>query len=104
MINNHPCSQRNETKRKEQDFCCSIIGPLFNRSNHKVVMTLMKYSLDLTDPWIPHYYNSNGNNKGQSTLLSRDLYKTWLAKENNEFKRLVSKGVNNNILQGWRCV
>ena len=77
---------------------------LFKRSNENILMSILKYSLDLSDPWIPHYYNKRNNQDRQSEHLTRNLYKAWLTEADNDIKKLLLNAPGIDILQGWRYV
>ena len=60
----------------------------------------MKYSLDLTNPWISRYYhNNNDGQTKQSNLTGRDLYRMWLDEEDNEVIRMFSSSEKFNALK-----
>ena len=52
----------------------------------------MKYSLDLSNPWIPQYFrNYTDDESKQNYETMRDLYKIWLAENNEELLKVFSK-------------
>ena len=97
-----PCKKISGTSNNEKSGCCPLQNQLFNRINMKMIMTLMKYSLDLSDPWIPQYYNYYQTPYKQTLQSSRNLYKKWLAEEENDLRNLVASGLNMDVLKGWR--
>ena len=63
-------------------------------------MSLMKYSLDLSNPWISRYYQGYGNDVSkQLGGDTRDLYKDWLAKGDDELLKLLLKDGKSNFLR-----
>ena len=60
----------------------------------------MKYSLDLSNPWISRYYQGDGNDASrQGVGAMRSLYKVWLAKGDDELLKTFSKDGDLNFLQ-----
>ena len=72
------------------------------RSDNEIIMSSMKHSLDLSDPWIPQYYNINITKFKQAGYISRNLYKYWLLEESNGVQKLLSNGFKLGSLQNWR--
>ena len=65
-------------------------------------MSLMKYSLDLSNPRISQYYYSYKDDKAKPTFgTMRDLYKVWLAESDNELLKLLSTNGELNFLAGF---
>ena len=65
-------------------------------------MSLMKYSLDLSTPWISQYYQGYGNDASKHTVGDkRALNKVWLAKEGGELLKMLSKDEDLNFLQSF---
>ena len=62
-----PCSMINAELVPEVQSCCKVLDGIFSRSNLPEIMSLMKYSLDLSNPWISQYFH-NFTDHG-STLL-----------------------------------
>ena len=55
-------------------------------------MTLMKYSLDMSNPWITKYYKeAQEDNDTQTFGDNRDIYKLWISQSDNEMLKLLSK-------------
>ena len=73
-----------------------------NRSNVEHILTLMKYSLDVSDPWIPQYYKTNISQDVHSIQPTCNLFKVWLLGERNSLRKLISSDVGLVNLQGWR--
>ena len=60
----------------------------------------MKYSLDLSNPWIPQYYHSYKDDESTQTFgAARDLYKVWLAERTDELLKLFATKDDLNFLQ-----
>ena len=84
-----PCSMIEAEPLPEVQSCCKVFDGLFRRSNMQQIMSLMKYSLDLSNPWISQYFNYH--TKDKSTLdrgSMRALYKIWFAKNHDELLEL----------------
>ena len=64
---------------------------MFQTKNTETIMSLMKHSLDLSNPWLTKYYGKEnvGRNK-QSLDDNRDIFKAWLANGGNEILNMFS--------------
>ena len=61
-------------------------------------MTLMKYSLDMSNPWVTQYHEgTQEDNDTQTFGDNRDMYKLWITKSDNEMLRLLSKNGHYNF-------
>ncbi len=69
---------------------------MFHRRNTDTIMTLMKYSLDLSNPWITQYYQAE-NDDMQTLQDNRNMYKLWVTGSENELIKLFSKKGQNNF-------
>ena len=68
---------------------------MFHRRNTDTIMTLMKYSLDLSNPWITQYYQAE-NDDMQTLQDNRNMYKLWVTGSENELIKLfLKKGQHN---------
>ena len=85
---NAPCHSTEQERFPEIQRCCLLFNEMFQRSNIEQIMTLMKFSLDLTSPWINKYYTSPKESQLSQRCEDqssdefhemRDLYKVWLA-------------------------
>ena len=64
------------------------------------IMLLMKYSLDLSNPWIPQYYQGYTSDASKQTIeAKRALYKVWLAEEDDELLKMLSTSGDPNLLR-----
>ena len=62
----------------------------------------MKYSLDLSNPWISQYYRSYKDDESKQTSgAMRYLYKVWLAEGNDELLKLFTTKDDLNFLQNF---
>jgi hypothetical protein len=60
----------------------------------------MKYSLDLSNPWVTQYYPTDKEGPDKQTLGdNRDIYKVWLGMTANEMLKLFSKNGRHNFLE-----
>ena len=72
---------------------------MFRRKNTEAIMTLMKYSLDLSIPWVTQYYSEEKDDQDAQTFEdNRDLYKVWLANGGNEMLNIFSKDQRQRFL------
>lgn len=92
------------TLSNKRHYRCLNLEQLFKRDNIKVIMSLMKYSLDMTDSWLPHFHNLKDKHDGLLTFETREMYKSWLAGKDNDLRKMISKDFGADIPQGWRCV
>ena len=68
-------------------------------------MSLMKYSLDLSNPWISQYYQGFGNYSSREIVgATRALYKVWLAKGDHELRKLFAKDGDLKFLRSFGYV
>ena len=65
-------------------------------------MTLMKYSLELSDPWISQYHGYNEHGGMETYKERKDLRRLWLTDDDNELRKLMLIGNTMDNLQGWR--
>ena len=93
-----PCLLIEQTGSQELNKCCRLVDGIFHGNNTEAIMTLMKYSLDTTSPWITQYYDKNREDNGSQTLGdNRDMYKLWLGNSDNEILKLFSKTGGHNF-------
>ena len=62
-----------------------LFDGIFQRTNTETIMSLMKYSLDLTHPWLTKYWGKEkiGPHK-QSFRDNRDIFEAWLDNSGND--------------------
>ena len=102
IATNRPCSSIDTDVLPEVKSCCRLFDDIFRRSNIQQIMSLMKYSLDLSNPWISQYYHNYEEDEDMQTLrTTRDLYKGWLAEGDDELLKLLSTNGEINFLQGF---
>ena len=82
--------------------CCQLFGPAFAGSNILQIMTLMKYSLELSDPWVSHYHDYNEDAGVGTYRKRRNFHRLWLADNENELRKRLLRSTNVDILRGWR--
>ena len=96
-----PCAIM-ESESPEIQSCCKLFDGIFRRSNIQQIMLLMKYSLDLSNPWTSQYYQGHEDNETKQTVgNTRDLYKVWPAEHDDELLKLFSTAGNLNFLQSF---
>ena len=94
-----PCHVMETDISAEVKQCCRVLNGMFNRNNTESIMTLMKYSLDLSHPWITKYYQTEKGDDKQTFGESRDMYKVWQSMTGNEMLDLFSKNGRHNFLE-----
>ena len=80
--------------------CCQ----LFEKTNIETIMSLMKYSLDLSNPWLTKYSaKENVERNNQALDENRDIFKVWLANGGNEMSNIFSTNGTHDFLHeyGW---
>ena len=93
-----PCSSFESESRNVQT-CCVLFDRLFRSENTRTIMSIMKYSLDLSNPWISRYYQQQKDGQERPKhIAARDLYRIWLAEEDNEMVRMISNSGEPNAL------
>ena len=95
-----PCSVIEEHVSLEGQKCCQLLNTVFHRRNTDKIMTLLKYSLDMSNPWITQYYKGEKEDK-QTLGDNRDMYKLWLTNRDNELINLFSKNGRDNFPQEY---
>ena len=97
-----PCSTSESEILEEIQSCCKVFDGIFRRSNIQQIMSLMKYSLDISNPWISQYFhNYTDAESTQSAGSMRDMYKIWLAENNDELLELFSSSDDLNFLRNF---
>ena len=87
-----PCSVTEEPFSPEIKHCCRVLNGMFHRNNTAMIITLMKYSLDLSSPWVTQYYQAEKERHDKLSIGdNRNLYKVWLTMTGNEILDLFSK-------------
>ena len=95
-----PCFATKENVSPEVKQCCQVLDGMFHRTNTATIMTLMKYSLEMSTPWITQYYRAENEGLNKQTLGdNRLMYKAWLATNGNEMLVLFATNGQNNLLQ-----
>ena len=73
-----------EQESTEIQECCRLFSKIYNNGNRKQIMGLMRYSLDLSTPWISQYYgNPNDQDMTLNSEVSRYMRKLWLTESND---------------------
>ena len=94
-----PCEEGKHESVEVQN-CCNLFSELFQSNNIKQIMALMKYSLELSNPWISHYYKNDDDQKFMKTsLINKYIYKAWLIEDDVALLNLFSKNENFDFLQ-----
>ena len=74
--------------------CCEMLAKTHRNTNFKQVMTLMKYSLDVSKPWVSQYHT-----KTLDSYVSRHLSKAWFAYNKDSIMKLFSNEQNMSFLK-----
>ena len=82
--------------------CCHLFGSAFQRSNLPNILTLMKYSLELSDPWISQYHSYNEHAGNKLFRERRELHRIWITDNDEELRKLIANVSTLDHLQGWR--
>ena len=93
-----PCTQEKDTAMG----CCQLFGSAFHRSNIPQILTLMKFSLELSDPWISQYYSSRDPGGLELFQKRRKLHQLWITDNDNELRKLMLNASTLQHLEGWR--
>jgi hypothetical protein len=94
-----PC-EKEEHESIEVRNCCNLFSELFQRNNIEQIMALMKYSLELSSPWIPHYYKNDGEQEiMKNSMINKYMYKAWLIEDDVSLLNLFSKNENFDFLK-----
>ena len=62
----------------------------------------MKYSLELSDPWISQYHSYREQAGQNSFWERRDLHRLWISDDNEELQTLMLNASTLDHLHGWR--
>ena len=82
--------------------CCQLFGSAFRQSNLPQILTLMKYSLELSDPWISQYQRYHEHGSMGVLRKRRELHRPWLTDDDNELRKLLLNSSTLGHLHGWR--
>ena len=84
--------------------CCQLFGSAFQRSNLPQILTLMKYSLELSDPWISQYHNYHEQAGVAQFRKRRELHRLWITDNDKELRKFMLKASTLDHLHGWRYI
>ena len=82
--------------------CCHLFGSAFRRSNLPQILTLMKYSLDLSDPSLNQYRRYREHGGMGLSWKRRELHRLWITDDNDQLRRLILNASTLEHLRGWR--
>ena len=100
-MNTVPC-QDIEKESAQVRNCCNMFSKSYKNANTKQIMALMKYSLDISNPWISQYLAKPKNKPfGNNRYISRQMSKSWFAKNNEELLKLFSRTQDMNFLNSF---
>ena len=95
-----PCSQEDVSQKDNN--CCRVLDEVFHRNNTGAIMTLMKYSLEMSNPWVTQYHKESDENSDMQTFGdNRDMHKLWLTSSGNEMLNFLSENGKNNFPQEY---
>ena len=92
-----PCT----SEKEGASGCCHLFGSAFRRSNLPQILTLMKYSLELSDPWNSQYHSYRENGGMDLFKKGRELHRLWIA-DGDELPKTMVNASTLQYLQGWR--
>ena len=94
-----PCKDI-EKESIEVQHCCRLFAKLYKNTNIQQIMALMKYSMDISNPWISQYDGMAREKEFEHRSdVNRHLGKAWLAENNEVLLRLFSEKTNMNFLR-----
>ena len=89
-----------EKESIEVQKCCVILTNIYRNENSKQIMALMKYSLDLSSPWIPQYIeDSNDQDIEINAEMIRYINKIWFAKNAGGLSKIFLNNDDFNVLE-----
>ena len=96
-----PCQDIEKESTKVRN-CCNMFSKAYRNANTKQIMALMKYSLDIANPWISQYQAKPKDIQyGNNRYMSRQISKAWFAKNNEELLKLFSRTQDMNFLNSF---
>ena len=91
------------TSEKEGEVgCCKLFGSAFRRSNLPQILTIMKYSLELSDPWISQYHSYREHAGKNPFGERRELHRLWITDDDEELGKFMVNASSLDRLHGWR--
>ena len=91
----HPCNSAQLDTYPEIRKCCDAMEYTFSHVTARQIMDMMKYSLEISDPLIPKYINSNAN-MDNSYEKMREFHLYWLSNIQKGYKSV------ENYVHGWK--
>ena len=99
MIVTPPC-QDIESESVEIQNCCNVFTMIYKNTNVKQIMALMKYSMEISNPWISQYYYKNKEKDLENNEYgSRHLSKGWFSQNKDSLLKLFSRELDLDFLQ-----
>ena len=96
-----PCQNENEENFSVQK-CCKLLASTHKNTNIQQIMSLMKYSLDLSNPWITQYFKKQGKSEiGLNANFNRFLSKFWLKENKDSVMELFARNGNVEFPQSF---
>ena len=75
-----PC--KHSSSPPEIESCCSLFNDVFHRNNTKQIMMMMKYSLELSSPWLQQYHQPIYMDGKSDPLVEKALERLRINAEN----------------------
>ena len=91
-----PCATKETEEWPIMHNCCDLFDPAFDRKNIQRIMKVMKHSLDVSNPWIFQYLNTESEFKG-----TNDVSLPRSDKSDNGLSKLIQRNSQLHSVQGW---
>ena len=89
-----PCQDMMQESNEVRQ-CCKLHASLYKSNNIQQVMSIMKYSLELSNPWIFQYYKTlRGNGIIYDKERIKQIPKVWMAENKNEALKIFPGKIN----------
>ena len=99
MLTIPPCKNE-EAEILEVRQCCQLLDKTYNNANSQQIMALMKYSLDLSNPWITQYFEQKDNTDSEfNDDVRRLISQSWFTTNHDPIVNSLSRKGDVNILQ-----
>ena len=99
MLTIPPCKNEGEEIFEVRQ-CCQLLDKTYNNANSQQIMALMKYSLDLSNPWITQYFEQKDDSDSKfNDEVRRLISQSWFAGNHDPIVNSLSREGKVNLLQ-----
>ena len=99
MLTIPPCTNEGAEKFEVRQ-CCQLLDKTYNNANSQQIMALMKYSLDLSNPWITQYFEQKDDSDSKfNDDVRRLISQSWFAGNHDPIVSSLSRKGDVNLLQ-----